>query len=142
MTTFQNASGSYFEITDTGASSRNITPYVKSVEGLPGPRNLDDATALGDAGRKHWPGLEDGTVRLTLMWSKDALVGPDTIFGPLRTHTAAVAFAYGPEGSTGGDIKYSGTCWVENYEAPARVGSLIEAIVTLRVQGTVTRGTF
>ena len=142
MTTFQSSTASYFAIDDTAAVLRDISPYVKSVDGLPGQRGLDDATAFGDTGRKGNPGLEDVTITLNMMWSKDANVGADTVLGPLRTHSAAVDFEYGPEGSTAGDIKYSGTCWVESYTTPSRVGSLVESIATLKVNGVVTRGTF
>lgn len=48
------------------------------------------------------------------------------MIGPLRTHATAVDFEYGPEGSTSGDVKYSGTCWVLSYDLRNRVGSRVE----------------
>jgi len=142
MTVFQDSQDSVFLIDDTEAVQRDISPYVIAVDGLPGPRKLSEASALGDGGTKWHPGLEDVPFTLELYWSKDALLGPDTVFGPLRTHTAAVDFEYGPEGKVAGDIKYSGTCWVRNYTAPTRVGSLVFAKVELQVNGQVGRGTF
>lgn len=137
-----DSSESYFDIDDTGTVLRDISPYIVSIDGLPGPRTLGNATTIADTGTKWHPSLEDVVITLEMIWSDDALVGSDTVFGPLRTHTAAVDFRYGPEGSTGGDVKYSGTCWVRNYTSQVRVGNLVLARVELQVQGTVARGTF
>ena len=121
---------------------KDLTPYIVSIDGLPGERELIDVTALGDAGRKFIPGLENIVITLELRWSDDAGGGPDTVLGPLRTHTAAVHFNYGPEGRATGDIKYSGTCWVRNYTAPSRTGAEVSARCELQVDGQVSRGTY
>lgn len=139
---FFDSSESYFAIDDTGATLRDVSPYIVAIDGLPGPRDLGDATTINDTGHKWHPSLENVTITLELLWSPDSNVGSDTVFGPLRTHTAAVDFEYGPQGSTGGDIKYSGTCWLRNYTVQTRVGSLVLCRVELAVEGTVTRGTF
>ena len=131
-----------FQITDIGATLRDISAYVKSIDGLPGSRSLKDATGLGDAGSKWNPSLEEVGIAVELMWSTDANVGPDTVFGPLRTHTASTAFDYGPDGKTAGKVKYYGTCWVKNFVIAARVGELIMARVELAVNGAVSRGTY
>ena len=133
---------SAFLIDDTGAESRDLSPYIIAVDGLPGPRKLSEATALGDGGTMWHPGLEDVAFTLELYWSKDALVGPDTVLGPLRTHTASVDFNFGPEGQISGDIKYYGKCWVRNFTTPVRVGSLVFAKAECQVDGQVSRGTF
>ena len=139
---FFDSQESAFLIDDTSGDSRDLSPYIVSIDGLPGPRELSDATALGSGGRNWHPSLENSIINLELMWSDDALVGPDTVLGPLRTHTAAVDFNYGPEGQTSGDIKYYGTCWVRNYKITSRVGNLVMASAELQVNGQVSRGTF
>jgi len=139
---FVDSQESAFLIDDTGGDSRDLSPYIVAVDGLPGPRELSDATALGAGGRKWHPSLENVIINLELMWSKDTLVGPDTVLGPLRTHTAAVDFNYGPEGQTAGDVKYYGTCWVRNFKITSRVGGLVMAAAELQVNGQVARGTF
>lgn len=140
--TMYDSHQSVFQITDTGSTLRDITPYIVSVDGLPGPRELGEATTLNDSGRKWYPVLENGTITLELLWSDDASVGSDTVLGPLRTHGSAVAFDYGPEGKSGGDIKYSGNAWVRNFQITSRVGSLITARCELAVNGQVARGTY
>jgi len=133
---------SVFKIDDTGSSLQDLSPYIIAVDGLPGPRKLSDATALGDGGTKWHPSLEDVAFTLELYWSKDTDVGPDTVLGPLRTHTAAVDFEFGPEGAAETDIKYYGTCWVRNFTVPVRVGNLVFAKAELQVNGKVSRGAF
>lgn len=139
---FFDSSISIFEITDTGAVLRDISPYIVSIEGLPGPREFGDVTVLGDSGHKWQPTLENVSINLELLWSDDASVGSDTVLGPLREHTAAVAFDYGPEGKTASDIKYSGDAWVEDYRILTRVGNMVTSRCVLKVNGTVARGTY
>ncbi len=133
---------SVFQITDTGAGLRDISANILSVSGLPGPRELIDVTAFGDSGHKSIAGLENVVITLEMMWTELATTGSDTIFGPLSRHTAATAWDCGPSGKTTGKIKYSGTCWVRNYEITGRVGAILTARAELQVEGVVTRGTY
>ena len=133
---------SVFQITDTGAQLRDISAYIVAVDGLPGTRELSEATTLADAGRKFHPSLENVVITLELLWSDDTNVGSDTVLGPLRTHSAEVAFDYGPEGKGSGDIKYSGNAWVRDYRIVSRAGGLVNARCELQVNGVVGRGTY
>lgn len=142
MATFFPSKDSVFQITDTGAQLRDLSPYILSIDGLPGVRELIEVTALGDSGRKFIPGLENVVITLELMWSEDVSVGPDTVLGPLRTHTSAVAWDFGPEGKVNPDIKYSGNCWVRNFTAPVRMGDKVMARAELQVDGAVARGAY
>lgn len=128
---------SQFKITDATAVLRDISDYIVSIEGLPGVRELNDATTLNRTGRYWHPSLENVTITLELMYSEDASVGTDTVLGPLRTHTAAVAFEYWPHGATG--KKYSGNAWVRDYRVVTRVGNIVTARCDLNVQGAITR---
>ena len=136
---FFDSKTSTFEIDDTGGTIRDLSAYVNDINGLPGPRNLNEVTALGDSGAKFIPGLENVTISLSGSYSDDAQA-PDVVLGTLRTHTSAVDFEYGPEGNSTGDIMYTGTCWVTSYEVQSRVGSAVAWSATLQVEGTVTRG--
>ena len=139
---FFDSKVSKFLIDDIGSTQRDISAYVTEVRGLPGPRLLNEVTALGDSGVKFIPGLEDVTITLRGMFDDTATSGPDAVLGPLRVHTSAVDFEYGPEDSVSGDVKYSGTCWVASYELRSRVGNLVEWSASLQVEDTVTRGTY
>ncbi len=139
---FFDSKVSKFLLDDTGSVQRDLSGYVTEVRGLPGTRTLNLVTALGDSGARFIPGLEDVAVVLNGMFDDTATSGPDAVLGPLRTHTSAVDFEYGPEGSAVGDVKYSGTCWVVSYEVRSRVGSLVEWSAKIQVEGSVTRGNF
>ena len=139
---FFDSKVSRFLLEDTGGARRDLSAYVTDVRGLPGPRALNEVTALGDSGAKFIPGLEDVTISLGGLFDNTATSGPDTVLGDLRTHASAVGFEYGPEGSKTGDVKCSGACWVTSYELRSRVGRLIEWAASLQVEGVVTRGIF
>ena len=139
---FFDSKVSKFLIDDTGGTQRDLSAYITEVRGLPGRRALNEVTALGDSGARFIPGLEDVTVRLGGLFDDTATSGLDAVLGPLRTHTSAVDFEYGPEGSSTGDVKYSGTCWVVSYDLRSRVGNLVEWAATLQVESIVSRATF
>jgi hypothetical protein len=139
---FFDSKVSKFLLDDTGGSQRDISAFITEVRGLPGARLLNEVTALGDGGARFIPGLEDVVILLAGLFEDTATSGLDAILGPLRTHTSAVDFEYGPEGSTTGDVKYSGTCWVAQYDLRSRVGSQVEWVCALQVEGTVARGVF
>ncbi len=139
---FFDSKVSKFLLDDTGSTQRDLSTYITEVRGLPGPRRLNEVTALGDSGARFIPGLEDVAITLSGIFDDTGTSGPDAVLGPLRTHTSAVDFEYGPEGSDVGDAKYSGTCWVLSYELRSRVGALVEWTADLQVEGTVSRGTF
>jgi len=135
MAVFFDSRVSTFTIADSTGTVRDITPYITKLDGLPGPRRLYGVTAIGDTGDKFSPGLYGATITLELMWSTDALVGPDTIFRVLRDHTAATAFSYKPSGVS--SPVYSGNCWVEDYVIHTVVNTLLMASVSLKVDGAV-----
>ena len=139
---FFDSKVSKFLIDDTGGTQRDLSAYITDVRGLPGPRALNEVTALGDSGAKFIAGLEDVTVSLAGMFDNTGTSGPDAVLGPLRSHSSAVDFEYGPEGVGTPAVKYSGTCWALTYELRSRVGNLVEWTATLQVEGVVTRGSF
>ena len=139
---FFDSKVSKFRIDDTGSVLRDLSAYITEVRGLPGARGLNEVTALGDSGAKYVAGLEDVAITLSGMFDNTSTSGPDAVLGPLRTHSSAVDFEYGPEGASSGNVKYSGTCWVTSYALRSRVGDLVGWSAALQVNGTVTRGTF
>lgn len=123
-------------VADSASTSQDISAYVKSVEGLPGPRNLNDVTTFGSVGHRWSPGLQDNTVTIELVYSEDATTGSNTVFSPIRTATTSKAFIWYPSGSTG--AAFSGNLWVETYEITSRIGNAVMAKVTARVDNGVT----
>ena len=136
---FFDSSKSTFEIDDTGGQQRDLSQYINNVNGLPGPRALNPVTGLADAGVKRHPGIEDVPFSLAGAYDDPASSGPDAVLGPLRTHSSAVDFEYGPQGNANGDFMYTGTCWVSDYQVVSQVGSIVSWTASLEVEGVVTR---
>ena len=137
-----NSKDSVFQITDTGATLRDISTYITTLDGVPGERELNEVTALGDTGRKHIGGLENGVITGEGVFDDTATTGPDAILGPLRTDTTARAWDYGPKGKTSGFVKYSGTMLMRSYRIISRVGDIVTFRFEILVQGAITRGTY
>ena len=137
-----------FFLEDTGGTERDLSAYITEIGGLPGARALNEATALGDSGATFHPGLENVTISISGQFDDTGTTGPEAVLGPLRTHTAAVDFKYGPKGNTSGFLRYagltsaSGGCWVTEFTVDASVGSLVMWSASLQVEGVVARGTF
>lgn len=137
---FFDSSVSKFYIVDNLGAEQDISPYITDIDGLPGLRDLNDATTLGQGGTIWNPTIEKSVITISLLYSRDAGAGTDTVLGPLRTKGSAVAFRYGPEGVTAGMRKYSGNCFVRNYTIQSKVASVIAAKCELPVHGVVTLG--
>ncbi len=138
---FFDSEVSVFQLND-GSTLRDISASVVGVDGLPGPRTLNEVTALGDGGRKFSPGLEDVTITLDVIYTSGSATSIDEVMDGISRGLVAVAFDYGPEGIVNPMPRYSGTCWVENWTHQSRVGNRVEASITLRVEGVVTIGVY
>ena len=132
-----DSSVSVLKLDDTGGTLRDISPYLTDVSGLPGPRNLNEITALGDTGSKFHPGLQNATPSISGHYDSTATVGPEALLGTMRTHTSALEFEYYPQGASG--FKYSGNYWVTDFSITSTVGSHVTFTASLQVDGTVTR---
>lgn len=57
------------------------------------------------------------------------------------TGAAAVAWAYYPQGNSGGKIKYAGSCWVPQYKPGPAAGEYVKSSFTLECTGEISRTT-
>ena len=142
MPTLYSSRQSTLSIVDAAGTARVLTPYVLSIDGIPGERELLDVTALGDVGHRWLPDLQNGRVTIELLWSDDAGTGSETVFGGLFTDTTARALTFGPRGSGSGNRQWLGNVFVRLLNQPSRVGNALHAMVEVNVDGTWTRGTF
>lgn len=141
MTKF-NSRVSVFLLDDTGGNQRDLSSYITEIVGLPGEREMLQQTAIGASGRERDPGLENGLFQIAGFFDDTSTSGPDAVLRALRTHGSPVDFEYGPKGSGGSSVKYSGTCWVRKYTLTTRVAEMVGFIVDFEVHGQVTTGTF
>ncbi len=139
--TFYHSKDAVFQIND-GVGLRDVSPYIVSVDGLPGAADLLDVTALGGSGRGFIKGLENITFTIEFLWSDAATVGPHTVLALVRALTAKTAFDYGPEGKVNPDIKYSGDCWLRSWTVLSRMGELVTGRAEFQVDGVVAVGAY
>ena len=135
MPTFAHGKSTDFAIDDTGGSSRNISDTLTDVSF---PQTIDTAetTAFGSSNKSYIVGLKDTTISVSGLW--DA-----TIDGYLSgTEPASRSFIYGPAGSTGGNVKYTGEAIMTNYAVSNPVGDVVTFSADFQVTGAVTRGTY
>ncbi len=136
MPTFVHGKSVDFALDDTGGTSRNISDTLNSVD-FPEVTETADTTAFGSSSRSFIVGLESATLSISGLW--DA-----TVDGYIKggTEPASRSFIYGPAGSTGGNVKYTGEAILTNYSVSSPVGDVVTYSCDLQVTGAVTRGTY
>jgi len=136
MPTFVHGKSVDFALDDTGGTSRNISDTLNSVD-FPETTETADTTAFGSSSRSFIVGLETATISISGLW--DA-----TVDGYMKggTEPASRSFIYGPAGSTGGNVKYTGEAIMTNYSVSSPVGDVVTYSADLQVTGAVTRGTY
>lgn len=129
------AKNSVFKLGTAGTpgTASDISTKVDSVK-LGRSVDSHDATAFQGSGAKSFlSGLTNGTIQVSVIYDAaidaqiNALLGVDN-----------VAFELGPQGSTTGQVKYTGNCFVTKWDPPAAVGTLIKATFELQITGAVT----
>ena len=138
---FFDSKVSKFLIDDTGSTQRDLSPYITEVRGLPGPRTLNEVTALGDSGVKFHPGAGRRDHHPERHVRQHGHLRPRTrCWGPYAPTPRRWTSSTGPRAPARGDVKYSGTCWVVSYELRSRVGNLVEWSASLQVEGNRHQG--
>jgi hypothetical protein len=136
MPTFVHGKSVDFALDDTGGTSRNISDTLNSVD-FPEVTETADTTAFGSSSRSFIVGLESATMSISGLWDS-------TVDGYMKggTEPASRSFIYGPAGSTGGNVKYTGEAIMTNYSISSPVGDVVTYSADLQVTGAVTRGTY
>ena len=136
MPTFVHGKSVDFALDDTSGSSRNISDTLNSVD-FPEVTETADTTAFGSSSRSFIVGLESATMSISGLWDS-------TVDGYMKggTEPASRSFIYGPAGSTGGNVKYTGEAIMTNYSISSPVGDVVTYSADLQVTGAVTRGTY
>tara|TARA_R100000900_G_scaffold50562_1_gene40465 strand:+ start:165 stop:575 length:411 start_codon:yes stop_codon:yes gene_type:complete len=136
MPTFVHGKSVDFALDDTSGTSRNISDTLNSVD-FPEVTETADTTAFGSSSRSFIVGLESATMSISGLWDS-------TVDGYMKggTEPASRSFIYGPAGSTGGNVKYTGEAIMTNYSISSPVGDVVTYSADLQVTGAVTRGTY
>lgn len=127
---FQPGHNAYLSVDGT-----NISSYADS-QSLNRVREALETTAFGDADRAYISGLRGYSLPMSGPWDPvlDAAIdGADD--------GATVAFVFGPEGNTTGDVQYSGSALFTNYTITVGVSGKTEWSAVFTPTGAVTRAT-
>ena len=135
MPTFIHGKSTDFELDDTGGTSRSLSNVLTSVD-FPETIDTAESTAFGSTSKSYLVGLRDATISVSGLW--DATVDGYII----GTEPASRTFIFGPAGSTGGNVKYTGEAILTNYSVSAPVSDTVTFSLDLQVTGNVTRTTY
>ena len=128
MPTFVHGKSTDFELDDTSGTSRSLANTLTSVD-FPETIDTAETTAFGATSRS-------ATISISGLW--DATIDGYII----GTEPASRSFIFGPAGSTGGNVKYTGEAILTNYSISNPVGDVVTYSIDLQVTGNVTRGTY
>ena len=112
-----------------------MTPYFNSAD-VTVTNETAELTAFGAPSKSYIVGLRDATISVSGLW--DATVDGYII----GTEPATRSFIFGPAGTTGGNVKYTGEAILTNYSVSAPVADVVTFSLDLQVTGNVTRGTY
>jgi len=133
---FTHGKDSVFKLDDSGGTLTDISSYVNSVD-FPETADVAETTVLGDGNKTYIVGLKDATLSISGLWDSTL----DGILGAVVGQSATLSFEYSPEGTTGGNVKYTGECILTSYAQSSPVGDVVGYSADFQVTGAVTRGT-
>lgn len=137
MPTFRHGKNASFKVDNSGGTLTDISNTLNSVTF---PREIEtlETTSFGSSSRSYVVGFSDATI--SVEGSFDATV--DAHLAGILGQEASVSFEYGPEGTTAGQVKYTGEALMTSYETSAGVGDIVTYSAEFQVTGAITRGTF
>ena len=133
---FVHGKSSVFKLDNASGSLTDISAFVNNVD-FPETADVAETTTLGASNKTYISGLKDATISLSGVWDATA----DAIFGAVVGQAATLSYEYSPQGTTGGNVKYTGECILTNYAISSPVGDVVAFSADLQVSGAVTRGT-
>ena len=133
---FVHGKDSVFKLDNSGGSLTDISSYVNNVD-FPETSDVSETTTLGADNKTYIAGLKDSTISLSGLWDSTA----DAIFGAVVGQSATLSFEYSPEGTTGGNVRYTGEAILTSYAISSPVGDVVGYSADMQVSGAITRGT-
>jgi hypothetical protein len=132
----------YFAVEDSaGSTLRDISIYVTQVD-LGQAQDIHDNTTAGQTGHTYQGGLQNNTITVNGFWDKTASTGAATVLDSLNGHPDPVAFEFGPEGDTNGNVKYSGDAVFVSVDYGTPVADLVTFSAQFQVSGSIVTGVF
>lgn len=137
MPTFRHGRNTVFKVQDAANTLTDISPVLKDVS-LPISADTPETTAFGSTNKTYVIGIKDGRFSCSGMY--DATV--DALLSGIFGFETARTFEYGPEGSTTGRVKYTGSVFLTSYSVSGSVADMVAASCEFQVTGALTRTTW
>ena len=137
MPTFRHGKSTVFKVDNSGGTLTDISNTLTDVS-FPQTIETAETTSFGSSAKTYIVGLSDSS--LSVSGNFDATV--DAHLAGVLGQAATLSFEYGPEGTTAGQVKYTGECLMTSYEKSGAVGDVVTYSAEFQVTGAVTRGTF
>ena len=134
---FGHGKSAVFKLDDSGGTLRDLSSYINEAS-MPREIETAETTTFGSSAKSYITGLTDATISISGLFHATA----DGYLAGVVGQSATLSFEYGPLGSTGGMVKYSGECILTSYEVSSPVGDVVTFSADLQVTGAITRGTW
>ena len=137
MPTFRHGKSTVFKVDNAAGTLTDISNTLTDVSF---PQSVDTAetSAFGSSAKSYVVGLSDAT--LSVSGNYDATV--DAQLAAVLGQAASLSFEYGPEGSTAGQVKYTGESILTSYEKSGAIGDVVTFSAEFQITGAVTRGSY
>ena len=122
-------------------ATQALTTYLTSFE-LSRSVDMAETSTMGLEDKTYISGLADTTISIAGRYDSTVTVGPDVVLSGLVGGDAVTTFEAGPEGSTTGKVKYSGSCFLTSYQVSADVGDVVAFTADFQCSGPITRGAY
>lgn len=137
MPTFSHGKNTNFQIQDSGGVTRDISNVLRSVN-FPRQADTAETTAFTSTVKSYVVGIPGATFSIQGMFDQTVDGYLQGIYGM----AAARGFVYGPQGSTAGNAKYTGSCYLTNYTITGGVSDMVQGNVDFQITGAITFGTY
>jgi hypothetical protein len=137
MPTFRHGKNSVFKVDNSGGTLTDISNVLNNVS-MPREIETVETTSFGSSYRTYVVGFQNATI--SIEGTFDATV--DAHIAGILGQDATVSFEYGPEGSTAGQVKYTGEAYATSYETSGAVGEVVTFSAEFQVSGAITRGSY
>ena len=133
-----------FKVDDSGGTLRDLSAYCDNVD-FPRDQSSGESTGFAptSGSRTYEVGLNGATISIAGKWTS-AANAVDVVLAGLINPTAGASstFEYGPEGGTSGKIRYTGECFLTQYQSSSPLDGVVTFSAQFQVTGAVTRNTF
>jgi hypothetical protein len=141
---FKHGKAGYLALTDVGAVERNVSAFVTNVDMTLDVDNPITTTYTATGVRRQVVGLKDNSFTVTMLHDTTASTGSWTVVMGLINAPPATAtvFKWGPEGSTGGLPRVTGSCRIKSAKMSEPVDGVVTITADFEGDGGATVDTF